>query len=151
MGEHRNVEAAMAKKVLFWLIVVIMMLGSTACFRVHVESDVDFPAGRFSAAWDWITQLQRHNPDRVGGARKMHMLVYDGESRELVSGSFPMWLVKLAGEKDEEHGPRRSKEVASRYVDFDRCSLRGISRLGPGLLVQVDDGDEDTHVLLWLE
>jgi hypothetical protein len=141
----------MAKKVFFLIVLVILMLSSAACFNFHVESDVDFPAGRFSAAWERITQLQRHNPDRVGGARKMHMLVYDGESRELVSGSFPMWLVKLAGEKDEEHGPRRSKEVALRYVDFGRCPMLEISRLGPGLLVQVDDGDEGTHVLLWLE
>jgi hypothetical protein len=151
MSGLRKLEAPMAKKVLFWLVVAIMMLGSTACFNVHVESDVDFPAGRFSAVWERIGQLQRHNPDRVGRAREMHMLVYDGESRELVSGSFPMWLVKLAGEKNEEHGTRRSHEVASRYVDFDRCSMREISRLGPGLLVQVDDGDEGTHVLLWLE
>jgi len=141
----------MAKKVFFLLILIILVLSSTACFNLHVESDVDFPVGRFSAAWDRIALLERHNPDRIGKARQMHVLVYDGESRELVTGVFPMWLVRLESEKGEDHGKGQPQDVASRYVDFDRCSMREMSRLGPGLLVQVDDQGDDTHVLLWLE
>jgi len=141
----------MAKKAFFLMILIIMMLSSTACFNLHVESDVDFPAGRFSAAWERIALLDRHNPDRVGRAREMHMLVYDGESRELVSGTVPMWLVRLGGEEGKKHGNGRPQEVASRYVDLDQCCMNEMSRLGPGLLVQVDDQGDDTHVLLWLE
>jgi hypothetical protein len=141
----------MVKKALFLVMLVILALGSTACFSFHVESDVDFPAARFSSAAERVAFLQSHNPDRVGRARKMHMLVYDGESRELVAGAVPLWLLRLGGERGEGHGPGRREEVASRYVDFDPCDLHELSRMGPGLLVQVDDLGDDTHVLLWLE
>jgi hypothetical protein len=141
----------MLKKTLFLLLMVILTLGATACLNLHVQEDVDFPVGRFDSARETIESLQRRNPDRIGRARAMHMLIYDGEERELVTGVLPLWLVKLGVEKIEEHGKGRPHDVADRYVDFDSCTLREMSRLGPGLLIQVDDEGDGTHVLLWLE
>lgn len=141
----------MAKRVFFLLLLILALLGTVACFDFHVRSGVDFPAGRFAAAWERVGFLERHNPDRVGRARAMHVLVYDGESRELLEGRIPVWLAKLAGDGDEGRDREPGRDVASRYVDFDECSMPELFRLGPGLLVQVDDMDDGTHVLLWLE
>ena len=81
----------------------------------------------------------------------MQTLVYDGQARELVQVTVPMWLVKMAMKHDGESHSRRSHDVVGRYVDFDVNHLGNISRLGPGLLVQVEDMEENTHVLVWLE
>jgi hypothetical protein len=141
----------MAKRMLFLLVLLIILFSTGACFNFRIESDVDFPAGRFAAAQERVSALVRHNPDRIGRSGNLHMLVYDGSSRELVCGDVPMWLVRLGIEKGEAHEEQRTQDVAGRYVDFDWQYVKEFSRLGPGLLVQVDDMDDNTHVLLWLE
>jgi hypothetical protein len=141
----------MVKRIFFLMILIVILLGASACFNFQIESDVDFPAGRFAAAQERLSALERHNPDRIGQVHNMHILVYDGSSRELVAGVIPMWLVRLGIEKGERKGENRHREVASRYIDFDWQHVEHLSRLGPGLLVRVEDLGEDTHVLLWLE
>ncbi len=141
----------MAKKVLFAVILIVVVLFGSGCFNVQIKEDVDFPAGLFAAAREKLAVMERHNPDRVGGIANMHVLVYDGQSRELVQAALPMWAVRMAGQ-DEKRGPRQpARDMAGRYVDLDWSALGDISRLGPGLLVQVEDGRENSHVLVWLE
>ncbi|MBN2346633.1 MAG: hypothetical protein JXO51_09620 [Candidatus Aminicenantes bacterium] len=132
----------MAKRMLFFLILLIAGLAATACFDLHVESGVDYPAGRFSAALERIALLRSGSTAGASRATALHMLVYDGEERELVSASFPMWLVRRG---------TKEGEALDRYFDLDSRALQEISRLGPGLLAQVEDEREGTHVLLWLE
>ena len=140
----------MVKKILFALVLLIAVLFSSGCF-VSVKEDVDFPASRFAEVRERISTLERHNPDRVGRVAKMQTLVYDGQSRELVQVAVPMWLVKMVMKHEGESHLQQSQDVAGRYVDFDLDHLGDISRLGPGLLVQVEDMEENTHVLVWLE
>jgi hypothetical protein len=140
----------MVKKILFALVLLVAVLFSSGCF-VSVKEDVDFPASRFTAARERISTLERHNPDRVGRAAKMQTLVYDGESREMVQVAVPMWMVRLGMKHTGESHSPRPQDAAGRYVDFDLEHLGDISRLGPGLLVQVEDMEENTHVLVWLE
>lgn len=140
----------MAKKILFGLVLLVAVLFGSGCF-VSVRQDVDFPASRFAEARERISMLERHNPDRVGRVGKMQTLVYDGQSRELVQVAVPMWLVRMAMKHEGKSCPQQPQDVAGRYVDFDWNHLGNISRLGPGLLVQVEDMQENTHVLIWLE
>jgi hypothetical protein len=141
----------MAKRMFFVLMLIIVILFSSGCFNVKVEEDVDFPAGRFAAARERLAVMERHNPDRIGRIANMHVLVYDGQSRELVQVALPMWMVKMAKEHEGKSCRHQPQDVAGRYVDFDWSDLGNISRLGPGLLVQVEDARENTHVLIWLE
>ena len=141
----------MAKKILFALVLVVAVLSCSGCFDIAIKQDVDFPAGSFAAARERLAVMERHNPDRAGKAAKMHVMVYDGRSREVVQVTVPMWMVKLANKDEEHESMRQPQDVADRYVDFDWSDLEHVSRLGPGLLVQVEDGKENTHVLIWLE
>lgn len=141
----------MAKKILFVLLLMMVVLFSSGCFDMRIEQDVDFPVGRFAAAREKLAVMEKHNPDRIGGIANMHVLVYDGQSRELVQVAVPMWMVRMAKQHVEKKSQRRPQDVAERYVDFDGFALGNISRLGPGLLVQVEDMQENTHVLVWLE
>ena len=141
----------MAKKVLFMLVLLLVVLFSSGCFNVRIEQDVDFPAGRFAEARDKMAVMEKHDPGRSGRAETMQVLVYDGQSRELVQASVPMWLVGMAKAHAGENSRRQPQDVAGRYVDFDFSELAELSRLGPGLLVQVEDMRENTHVLIWLE
>jgi hypothetical protein len=140
----------MVKKILFMLLLLVAILFSSGCF-VSVKEDIDFPAGRFAAALERISALERHNPDRVGRAAKMQTLVYDGDSREMVQVTVPMWMVRLGMKHTGERHSRQPQDAAGRYLDFDLEHLGDISRLGPGLLAQVEDLQENTHVLVWLE
>ena len=140
----------MAKKILFMLVLLVAILFGSGCF-ISVRQDVDFPASRFAAVRERISMLERHNPDRVGRAAKMQTLVYDGQSRELVQVAIPMWMVKMVKMHEGKNCRSRPQDVAGRYVDFDWSHLGNISRLGPGLLVQVEDLQKNTHLLVWLE
>ena len=140
----------MAKKILFALVLLVAVLFGSGCF-VSVKEDVDFPASRFAEARERISMLERHNPDRVGRVAKMQTLVYDGQSREMVQVAVPMWLVRMAMKHEGKDHAQKHQDVTKRYVDFDWDHLGNISRLGPGLLVQVEDMQENTHVLIWLE
>jgi hypothetical protein len=145
-----KLEDPMAKKILFMLMLLVVVLFGNGCF-VSVRQDVDFPAGRFAEARERVSIMESHNPDRVGRVAKMQTLVYDGKSRELVRVELPMWLVRMAMKHEGKNCPQQPHDVAGRYIDFDWRHLGNISRLGPGLLVQVEDMKENTHVLIWLE
>lgn len=141
----------MVKKMLFALVLMVAVLFCSGCFNMQIEEDVDFPAGRFAAAREKIAEMAKHNPDRIGGIERMQVLVYDGQSREMVQVAVPMWLVRMTKKHEGISSRRQPQDVAGRYVDFDWSDLGNISRLGPGLLVQVEDMRENTHVLVWLE
>lgn len=141
----------MAKRMMFALLLLMVVLFSNGCFDVRIEQDVDFPAGSFAAAGEKLAVMEQHNPDRIGRIKNMHVLVYDGQSRELVQVAVPMWMVRMAKRHAGKESRPRPQDVADRYVDFDGLALENISRLGPGLLVQVEDMRENTHVLVWLE
>ncbi len=140
----------MAKKLLFALLLLFLVLFASGCF-VSVREDVDYPSGQFASVMERISSLERHNPDRVGRALTMHTLVYDGRERELVKVAIPMWLTRTVLKHNGKSHVRRHQGAAGRYVDLDWGNLEGLSRLGPGLLLQVEDMRENTRVLVWLE
>jgi hypothetical protein len=141
----------MVKKWIFALLLLLVILFSSGCFNVQIEEDVDFPAGRFAAAREKVAVLASHNPERAGRAGKMQVLVYDGPSREMVQVAVPMWLVGMAEKHEGKNSRRQPQDVARHYVDLDFSDMEDVSCLGPGLLVEVEDMKENTHVLIWLE
>ncbi len=141
----------MVKRMLFALLLVVIVLFSNGCFNVRIEQDVDFPASRFAEVHKKMAVMEKHNPERRGKVETMQVLVYDGQSRELVQVAVPVWLVGMAKDHAQKSSRRQPQDVAGRYIDCDLSQLENISRLGPGLLVQVEDRRENTHVLVWLE
>ncbi len=119
-----------------------------ACFSVQIERGVQDPSRRFDQATREIERIEQSHPDRRGRATKLCLLVHDGSSDELVSLKVPLWIVQAALdaglEVDEHHLHSRYSE---RY-ELDWKALKRLDRLGPGLLVSVDD-DHD-KILIWL-
>jgi hypothetical protein len=141
----------MAKKMIFALLMLLVILFSSGCFDMKVEEDVDFPAGRFAAARERVSVMASRNPERTGKAGKIQVMIYDGQSREMVQVAVPMWMAGMAERHEGKSSRRQPQDVAGRYLDLDCSELEDVSRLGPGLLVEVEDEKENTHVLIWLE
>jgi len=118
----------MAKKVLFAVILIVVVLFGSGCFNVQIKEDVDFPAGLFAAAREKLAVMERHNPDRVGGIANMHVLVYDGQSRELVQAALPMWAVRMAGQ-DEKRGSASPPGIWPAVMSIWTGPLWGIFRV----------------------
>ncbi len=139
----------MNKKLLV-IILILIFFSLNGCFVLQIQENVEYPSRVFKQAWKEIREIQTKYPERNGRAHRMNIIVYDGESRDLVRISVPMWLVNLGlktGLKYAEHGI----EKPSHYVDVDWEKLGHLSELGPGLLVEVSDLEENTHVLIWLK
>ena len=134
------------------LALITVGLFFTACPIIYVSHHDSFPAEKFEAALDRITALQADNPDRTGEACELNILVYDGDGGELVRISMPLAIVEWG------------VDVAQTSVELDEdadwedemnplrhMTPEDLRKLGPGLLVQVDDAEEESHVLIWLE
>jgi len=145
----------MLKKAFFYLILPAVLLSLSACFYVNVSRTDRFPAEAFTQAQQAIARIAAADPQRRGHVRKLHVMVYEGDDGELVRASFPIWLVKLGMKwdaKDEEardHRDTLAKAADTAGVDWDDPDT--LIRLGPGLIAQVDEVEDDTHVLVWLE
>jgi len=134
----------------FISLLAVLLLGS-ACLGVHIRQGVRDADSYFERARHEIDRIQAEDPDRHGAVRRLCVLVHDRHSHELVEVSTPLWLASAcldaglsAAEHDESSGLRECRE---RY-GLDLRSLKDLDRLGPGLLIEVDD--EDSRVLVWL-
>jgi len=128
---------------------IVLPLFLSGCLKLKVVSHVNDPGTYFGRAFQRIEEIRSASPNREGHPRTLNVLVYDGNSRELVEVQTPLWIVRgaldiglhFAQHEDDRHWGKR--------YDFDRKALSDISRFGRGLLVQVDD-DRD-KVLIWLD
>ena len=119
------------------------------CFTVRVIRNVKDPDRYFSAAHERINDIHQKRPNREGRANSIRVLVYEASERQIVKVSAPFWLVNTCmdiGVKaaDEEEG----FEFDERY-DFDWRDIKDLEKLGPGLLVEIED--EESKVLIWLD
>jgi hypothetical protein len=109
---------------------------------LRIREDVDYPARTFNRAKNKIERIHINDPYRKGKVHKINLLVYDGEDRELVKLSVRKWLANLILNKafdEEEEGHIYLKD------------LKDLNRIGPGLVIEVEDKIEKTHVLIWLD
>jgi hypothetical protein len=129
------------------VLLAILTLGG-ACLGIRVRQGVHDADAYFDRARDEIRKIEAESPDRSGHASQVCVLVYDRHSAELVEVKTPLWLANAcldmglsAAEHDRDYG------LDERY-GVDLKALKDLSRLGRGLLVEVND--EDAQVLVWL-
>ncbi len=138
------------------LALVMVGLFFTACPTIYVSHHDAFPADKFEAAFERIAELQADNPGREGEAYELNILVYDGSGGELVQVTMPLavleWGVGVAQETVVYvHEDEWEEEFGTDFNPLSDMSPEDLRKMGPGLLVQVDEVEDDTHVLIWLE
>jgi len=128
-------------------LLALLVLGG-ACMGVRVMQGVHDPDSYFDRARHEIRRIETEDPARRGHVRQLCLLVYDRHSSELVEVTTPLWLANACldlGLSAEEHD--RDYGLHERY-GVNLKALKDLQRLGPGLLVELND--EDSQVLVWL-
>ncbi len=123
------------------LLLVSIMFLLTSCNIVKVSTVDEFPAQKFEEAREHITHLSKKNIK----PHSLKLLVYDGDDRECVELSVPFWMARMGIDLSEED----IGDIEIEGVDCDLEEL--IEKLPAGLLVEVEDFEENSHVLIWLE
>lgn len=130
------------------LTVAVLALGLSGCMAVKIKHNVRNPGKYFDRAYSRIESIHRSDPMRRGKADKVHVLVYDISGRELIQVAAPFWLVDTCMDIDGDEGRDRDLGLEERY-EFDRSIIRDLKKVGPGLLAEVEDGEN--RVLVWIE
>jgi len=128
----------------------ILSLFLSACFKVQVIGHARNPQAYFEKAYRQIDRLERAHPNRRGKAHELVLLIHEDSEDQIIKVSVPIWLVNFGlkvGMKAAEHD-RHSNKWEDRY-EFEWRAIKDLGRLGPGLLVAVDD--ERDKILIWLE
>jgi hypothetical protein len=136
---------------LFINLLAVLLLGS-ACLGLHIREGIRNADPYFDRARSEIQRIQAKDPGRHGAVHRLCVLVHDRQSNDLVEVSTPLWLAEAclgvglsAAEHDRESG---LQDFSERY-GLDLRSLKDLDRLGPGLLIEIED--EDSRVLVWLK
>lgn len=127
--------------------ILLLPLVLSACFLIKIKKGVDDPSPYFRKAYRQIERIHRADPDREGKARRMHILVYEDSSGQLIRITTSLWFLDRCldlganyaewnGEFDEE-------------FEFDWRAIKDFRQLGPGLMVEVEA--EEEKVLIWLQ
>ncbi|MCP2520342.1 hypothetical protein NLC82_04155 [Candidatus Aminicenantes bacterium AC-335-A11] len=140
----------MTKKI-FILIVILSLFILNGCFVLQIQENVKYPSRVIEKAKNEIQKIHEKYPERKHIAHKLNLLVYDGESRDLIRISAPMWLVELILKMGLKHAKYEIENSTSSYFDIDWSKFTNLSELGPGLLLEVEDLEENTSILIWLE
>ncbi|MGD9346638.1 MAG: hypothetical protein PVH84_12290 [Candidatus Aminicenantes bacterium] len=111
--------------------------------------NVKNPDRYFASAYKRINHIHQKRPNREGRANSIRVLVYEASERQVVKVSAPFWLVNTCMDigikaADDDEG----FEFDDRY-DFDWRDIKDLEKLGPGLLVEIED--EESKVLIWLD
>ncbi len=128
---------------------VLISLALAGCFTVKVVKNVKNPDRFFDSAYRRIESIHQKHPNREGRAHSIFVLIYEASERQVVKVSAPFWLVNScmdigiqAADEEEEFG------FNERY-DFDWRDIKDLEKVGPGLLVEIDD--EESKILIWLD
>jgi hypothetical protein len=137
------------KKVTQTVLLILIFLILTGCFTVRVIKNVKNPNRYFDSAHKRIDLIHLKCPNREGRADSIQVLVYESSERQVIKVSAPFWLVNTCmdigiKEADEEEGFEFDE-----HYDFDWRDIKDLEKLGPGLLVEIED--EESKVLIWLD
>lgn len=122
---------------------------SAGCISIRVSGEVDDPRPYFDKAYAQIERIHQDHPHREGRPHRLCLLIHDNAEHRIVKLSVPLWIVNAclkAGVEIAEHD--HDFDFEKRY-DLAWRSIKDLSQVGPGLLVEVVD-DKD-KVLIWLK
>ena len=141
----------MIKKIVFLIFILIALLLLTGCMNLLIETDVDYPDGLFKKTMKKIEALHAKDPHRKGNISKLNVLIYDGEDRQLVRFSIKKGLAEIALKNNDITDDDDIKKYSKKYAHLDLENIKDLDRLGPGLLMEIEVTEENTHVLIWLD
>lgn len=130
-------------------LLILVALTFTACPMLTISHYDTFPQDTFDRANQHIAKLQARNPDRAGEATEIHLLVFDGDEGQLIKMTMPLTVVEWG--VDVAKYNVHDDSIENQLNPLDHMNPEDLRKLGPGLLVHVEDADDDTHVLIWLE
>jgi hypothetical protein len=142
------------KRTLLLIVVLMLFLVFTGCL-LEVKDDVDYPAGLFEKTLKKLEKIHAEDPGRKGKVSALHMLIYAGDERKLITFSVPAELAKSTMES-VDLGSIKDKNLEKYHKavgDVDLKKLKDLDRLGPGMLaeIMVEEKDGNVHILMWLE
>lgn len=140
-----------ANKTTVWqaLAALVLTAGLSGCVGIRIIGNVDDPSPYFRKARTRIEMIHRNFPDRDGRLHRLHLLVHDNSSHKIVKLSVPMWIVEACLEAGAEAAEGKDEFRFERRYELDWRSIKDLSKVGPGLLVEVED--DQNKVLIWLE
>jgi hypothetical protein len=141
----------MVKKTTIWqaLAALALIAGLSGCVGIRIIGNVDDPSPYFKKAQAQIEEIHRDFSDRERRSHRLHLLVHERSSHKIVKLSVPMWIVEACLKAGAEAAEGNDEFKFERRYELDWRSIRDLSKVGPGLLVEVED-DQD-KVLIWLE
>lgn len=141
----------MIKKMILIVFLLATLLFLTNCTNLLIETDVDYPSGRFKDAMKKIEALHANDPLRKGPVNQLNFLVYAGTERKLVQFSIKKEVAKAALNEAGNIASEEIKKYTEKCKDVNLEKFKDLDRLGPGLLAEIKVNDENTHVLIWLD
>ncbi|MCK4836187.1 MAG: hypothetical protein KAT17_06100 [Candidatus Aminicenantes bacterium] len=142
----------MIKRMLFWLFVfVIFVFFMTGCMNLSIQRNVDYPESLFKQKLKRIESLRVRSQREMDQASRLNFLVYDGDDRELISFSVltDIVLSSLDGIDCRDHA--KVSKYSEEYLTLKWKHLKNLDRLGPGLIAEIEDLKENSHILIWLD
>jgi hypothetical protein len=130
-------------------LVILVMVGLVSgCFTVRIIRNVENPDRYFDKAYAKIEKIHERHPNREGRSRRIHLLIYRAQDRELAKISAPFWLMNSCLDIGISDSDVKSLDLVGRY-DIDWRDIKELEQIGPGLLVEIDD--EQNKILIWLD
>lgn len=131
------------------LIILLLIFIFSACY-IEIKENVGNPEPYLQKA---IKEAERAERDSFwkGRASSLNIFVYDKESKDIVKVSVPIWFFNLCVDiaEDFSHEPSKDFRIPSNWdCDFDFHALKKLSKLGPGLLMEVKG--ENSLILIWM-
>jgi hypothetical protein len=130
------------------LVILVMVSLLSGCFTVRIVRNVENPDRYFDKAYAEIERIHERYPNREGRSRRIHVLIYKEQYRELVKIRAPFWFVNSYLDIGISDTDVETLDLDERY-DIDWRDIRDLEKMGPGLLVEIDD--EQNKVLIWLD
>jgi hypothetical protein len=127
---------------------LIALLLLNGCFDVEIKSDIDYPEGLFKKTMKKIEAIHAKDPDRKGKVSNIHFLVYSGEDRELIKFSVSMAMAKMCSKEKLDTKKLSGKKI---HLDLENINVNSLDNVGPGLLIQVEESENNTHVIIWVD
>ena len=141
----------MIKRLLLILLLLIFIFSIAGCISLKIERNVDYPAALFKKTEKKIEKIHSKRNAGKKSITGIHLLIYDGKDRKLVSFSIPKNMIECGMDLALAEGEKELKKHSCDYVDINWDKVRNLNHLCPGLIIEVEDLEQKTHVLIWAE
>jgi len=136
------------RKVWVMTLCLAAMVLAGSCFDFSLQQDIDYPAELFAKRLRDISGLNPRHP-----AKHLSFLLYEGDERQLIRFSLPFSTIEMLAESEPDRiSPSRWNVQSGKYLgDLRLKDLDRLKQAGSGLLIEVQEREENSHLLIWME